>query len=176
MALKERHYLTSPSLIAKNPTPWATMYAARDWSSFVTSVSLDPETFDLLLVSFAKHYPVHHLSGSGGRPPKINSINEALSLVLHFYSAPCEGKTLCALFGMPPATLARTLHKAELALSAALKTLPTAGIRYPTKRQQREWGVLISRVEPLVRGVWGFLDGKNYPVKAPTAVDLQNAY
>ncbi|ETV87016.1 hypothetical protein H257_02027 [Aphanomyces astaci] len=98
MALKERHYLTSPSLIAKYPTPWTTIYATRDRSSFITSVSLDPETFVLLLVSFAKHY------------------------------------------------------------------------------QLREWGVLISRVEPLVRAVGGFLDGKNYPVKAPTAVDLQNTY
>ncbi|KAF0766532.1 hypothetical protein AaE_002915 [Aphanomyces astaci] len=77
---------------------------------------------------------------------------------------------------MPPATLARTLRKAEVALAQALKSLHDAEIRYPTKRQQRQWGVIVSRVEPLVRGVWGFLDGKNYRVKSPTAADLQNAY
>ncbi|RHZ13018.1 hypothetical protein DYB26_013200 [Aphanomyces astaci] len=77
---------------------------------------------------------------------------------------------------MAPATLARTLTKAERALAVALKSVPDSFIWYPSKQQQRRWAVMVNRVEPLVRGVWRFLDGKNYRVKAPTAPDLQNAY
>ncbi|EGZ24545.1 hypothetical protein PHYSODRAFT_479272, partial [Phytophthora sojae] len=29
--------------------------------------------------------------------------------------------------------------------------------------------------EPLVEGIWGFVDGKNYRVQEPTRADLQNA-
>ncbi|ETV82642.1 hypothetical protein H257_05217 [Aphanomyces astaci] len=69
----------------------------------------------------------------------------------------------------------RTLTKAERALAVALKSVLVCFIRYPSKPHQRGWAVMVNRDEPLVRGVWGFLDGKNYRVKAPTAPDLQNA-
>ncbi|ETV84881.1 hypothetical protein H257_02797 [Aphanomyces astaci] len=152
------------------------MYATRDRSTFIAAVSLDPDAFDELLVAFFMHYEFGHANGRGGRPPKCIQKHEAPSLLLHFYCAPCEGKTLCELFRMAPATLARTLTKAERALAVALKSVPDSFIWYPSKQQQRRWAVMVNRVEPLVRGVWSFLDGKNYHVKAPTAPDLQNAY
>ncbi|RHY24208.1 hypothetical protein DYB36_013615 [Aphanomyces astaci] len=77
---------------------------------------------------------------------------------------------------MAPGTLSRTLTKAERALAVVLKSVPDSFTRYPSKPQQRRWSVMVNRVEPLVRGVWVFLDGKNYRVKAPTASDLQNAF
>ncbi|RHZ09862.1 hypothetical protein DYB28_004354 [Aphanomyces astaci] len=93
------------------------MYATRDRSTFIAAVSLDPDAFDELLVAFSMHYEFGHAKGRGGRPPKCIQKHEALSLLLHFYCAPCEGKTLCELFRMAPATLARTLTKAERALA-----------------------------------------------------------
>ncbi|RLN98545.1 hypothetical protein DYB28_005871, partial [Aphanomyces astaci] len=100
------------------------MYATRDRSTFIAAVSLDPDAFDELLVAFSMHYEFRHAKGRGGRPPK------ALSLLLHFYCAPCEGKTLCELFRMAPATLARTLTKAERALVVVLKSVPDSFIRW----------------------------------------------
>ncbi|RHY02621.1 hypothetical protein DYB28_002355 [Aphanomyces astaci] len=106
------------------------MYATRDRSTFIAAVSLDPDAFDELLVAFSMHYEFGHAKGRGGRPPKCIQKHEALFLLLHFYCAPCEGKTLCELFRMAPATLARTLTKAERALAVALKSVPDSFIRW----------------------------------------------
>lgn len=79
------------------------------------------------------------------------------------------------LHGLPPAVLSRVLHRAEPALLAALKEIPDAAIKWPTKDQQREWAKLVAKKNPLVQGRWGFIDGKNYHVQKPTDIDCQNA-
>jgi hypothetical protein len=33
----------------------------------------------------------------------------------------------------------------------------------------------VEKKEPLLKGWWGFIDGKNYQVQKPTDIDLQNA-
>ena len=96
-------------------------------------------------------------------------------VLLHSYTAAGENKTLCELFGVPPATLSRVLNIASEALSQTLKGLPEASIRFPDKETQLRWAALTNAREPLVKGVWGFVDGKNYRVQEPTNSDLQNA-
>jgi hypothetical protein len=86
-----------------------------------------------------------------------------------------EQKHLCVLFGTPPGTLSRSLRKAEAALSAALSGWDYAAFKWPTKDQQREWGVMVAHRYPLITKRWGFVDGKNYPVQEPTNADTQNA-
>ncbi|ETV66441.1 hypothetical protein H257_17109 [Aphanomyces astaci] len=72
------------------------------------------------------HYEFGHAKGRGGRLPKCIQKHEALSLLLQFYCALFEGKTLCELFRMAPATLARTLTKASARLRPTL-----TGLRAP---------------------------------------------
>ncbi|KAF0715957.1 hypothetical protein As57867_003085, partial [Aphanomyces stellatus] len=80
------------------------------------------------------------------------------------------------MFGVPPATFSRTLAKAEAALRLALDDIKDAHVLFPSKRLQRQWACMANAREPVIHGVWGFLDGKNYRVRAPTPSDLQNAY
>lgn len=77
---------------------------------------------------------------------------------------------------MPPFTLSRVVAKAEKALSAALRELPDARITYSSKTQQLLWACKTQAEKPLMYGVWGFVDSKNYRVMASSSVDLQNAH
>jgi hypothetical protein len=98
-----------------------------------------------------------------------------LSLLLHKYASRSDLKSLCELFGSPPATTSRTLRKAEEALEKTLAAMPDAAIRWPTAAEQLEWGALVQEREPIISKKFGFIDGKNYRVQQPTDTDLQNA-
>src|SRR5438874_1942118 len=85
-----------------------------------------------------------------------------------------EAKTLCELFGIPSSTLSRILQNAETALEQCLRDIPEAKITWPSYTEQQEWAIWVERKEPLLKGRWGFVDGKNYKVQKPTNSDLQN--
>jgi hypothetical protein len=46
---------------------------------------------------------------------------------------------------------------------------------WPTLEQQKLFGELVERKNSLVKGRWGFIDGKNYRVQKPSDAELQNA-
>ncbi|ETO63233.1 hypothetical protein F444_19048 [Phytophthora nicotianae P1976] len=176
MMVRERNYLTRDALISPLQSPWHVMYAGRADGSFVATVSIPPRAFDELLKVFSRYYVVASGLGRRGRPPALVVKHAALACVLHYYTAAVEAKTLCELFGIPPATLSRVLKKAGAALDAALSELLDAQVRFPSKQQQRQWSRQVQAKKPLLEGVWGFVDGKNYRVQSPTDADLQNAH
>ncbi|RLO04312.1 hypothetical protein DYB28_005117 [Aphanomyces astaci] len=151
------------------------IYTARIPSAYIATVSIAPNDFDDVLREFSKHYQIKSGFGKAGRPPKLPFKHQALALVLHFYTATCEPKTLCEVFGIPPSTLSATLAMAKLAIAKALRSLRDAQVRYPSKQLQREWAIKVRARESLVRGMCVFLDGKNYKVRKPSSADLQNA-
>ncbi|GMF21919.1 unnamed protein product [Phytophthora lilii] len=175
-SIKERNYLTVASLQDPMKSAWQRLYDGGLPGSFVAAVSLPPASFELLLIEFSKFYKLKWRPGQRGRPPKLPFLHAVLGCVLHYYTAAVELKTLCEIFGVPPATLSNILTNAEVALEQALLSLPDAAIRYPTKKTQLEWAATVQAREPLVAGVWGFVDGKNYRVQEPTDIDLQNAH
>ncbi|ETV90193.1 hypothetical protein H310_14975 [Aphanomyces invadans] len=104
------------------------MYAAKDEPSFLVTVSLTPDAFEDLLTQFKHSYVVLSHPFRGGRPPRIPHKHAVLAMVLHFYTAALESKTLQKLFGLSATTFSRVLHKAEEALSVALKAMKDARI------------------------------------------------
>ncbi|KAH9105406.1 hypothetical protein AeMF1_018757 [Aphanomyces euteiches] len=96
-------------------------------------------------------------------------------MVLHFYTAAVEPKTLQELFAVAPSTFSRVLAKAEEALDLSLSRMHDAQVRWPNKRVQQRWSRLTNAKEPLVEGVFAFVDGKNYRVQSPSNKDLRNA-
>ncbi|KAE9220413.1 hypothetical protein PF004_g13339 [Phytophthora fragariae] len=175
-SIKERNYLTVASLQDPASSAWQRLYDGGLPGSFVAAVSLPPASFELLLAEFSKFYKVKWRPGQRGRPPKLPYLHAVLGCVLHFYTAAVEMKILCEIFGVPPATLSNVLANAEAALELALASLPDAAIRYPTKKTQLEWAAAVHAREPLVTGVWGLSTEKNYQVREPTDVDLQNTH
>ncbi|RLN99857.1 hypothetical protein DYB28_003947 [Aphanomyces astaci] len=176
-ALRERNAIESVALqLDQTDTAWYTMYRSRHIPSFLTTVSLTPDAFDDLLHVFATEYTVLSGPGRRGRPPRIPHKHAVLAMVLHYYTAAVEHKTLQELFDVPPSTFARVLAKAEEALERTLIRIPQASVQWPSIRVQQEWPRLTNEREPLVEGVFSFVDGKNYHVQAPSSADLQNAH
>ena len=148
---RERNYLTTNALIDPSESPWFTLYHSRDRRSIIKFISIDPDSFDLLLSKFDKHYIVRSGPGKRGRPCRIMDKHTVLGCLLHFYTAEVRSKTLCKLFGVPPATLSRVLGFAEIALSHALKELHDARIMWPSFAEQRAWASLCQSKEPLIK-------------------------
>ncbi|DAZ92621.1 TPA: hypothetical protein N0F65_006283 [Lagenidium giganteum] len=175
--LRERNYVRSNALPTDQlDAACYTTYASRDPSTFIALVAIPPDDFDELLQVFDRHYIIKSGPGKHGGPPRIVHKHCVLALVLCFYANASEAKTLCELFAIPPATLARALHKVEVALADALGETPDAAIRWPTKALQAKWAAATHLREPLVEGVSAFVDGKNLRVQQPSSIDLQNAY
>ncbi|KAF0723448.1 hypothetical protein AaE_009872 [Aphanomyces astaci] len=160
-SLRERNYVRTVSLVTyQEDTPWYTMYATRDSPSFISTVSLTPYAFDILLTQFKKHYVVKSLPYRSGRPPRIPHKHAVLAMILHFYTAAVEAKTLQELFGLS---------------QRSQDGMRDARISWPTKATQALWARKTQEREPLVSGVLAFVDGKNFGVQVPTNTDLQNA-
>ncbi|KAG6948915.1 hypothetical protein JG688_00014871 [Phytophthora aleatoria] len=87
------------------------MYASRDRGSFIAVVSIDPDSFDYLREAFSRCYTVKSGMGKRGRPPKFIFKHAVLACLLHFCMAAVESKTLCELFGVPPATLSHVANR-----------------------------------------------------------------
>jgi hypothetical protein len=134
---------------------------------------LSRDAFNKLHSRFKVHYG-GQFNRKGGRPERVHS-TQALGCILQFYTDTMSYKSLCLLHGLTPSTLSRVITRAEKALYAALKKEPDAQIRWPTKIEQQSWAKMVERKNPLVKGRWGFIDGKNYQVQKPSDIDTQNA-
>ncbi|ETV74671.1 hypothetical protein H257_10795 [Aphanomyces astaci] len=77
-SLRERNYVRTVSLVTyQEDTPLYTMYATRDSPSFISTVSLTPDAFDILVTQFKKHYVVKSLPYRSGRPPRFQMFRPA---------------------------------------------------------------------------------------------------
>jgi hypothetical protein len=161
--IRQRDYVTTQCLNSPELSPWQKLYDDGSDSNFIALVSIDRVAFADLLQVFAKHYRTRWSPGRKGRPPRLIHKHQVLGLILHFYTdASAQGKALTLVFGVPPSTLSRTLRKAEAALALALLEMPDCQFRWPTLEQQKEWGECVEAKYPIIKGRWGFIDGKNY--------------
>jgi hypothetical protein len=118
---------------------------------FINLTSYDRTSFEKLLNVFKRYYDFSWRSKNVGRPGALKTKHEVLGLILMFYTATIEYKSLCGHFGIPPPTLSRTLRKAEAALLLTLKRIPEALIVWPSMDLQRFWSALVTRKEPLLK-------------------------
>lgn len=175
MTIKSRHFLHSDALLQSVvQAPWYVMYRNGSDSDFVPAISLTRDSFERLLLSFKLFYVFHSGPGMKGRPPRVKDHHCVLSLLLHTYCSPAENKTWSEMFGISPATLSRTLVKAENALLSTLNSMPEARVEWPSLNDQIRMGLAVEAKEPLIKGRWGFIDGKNYAVQEPSDCYVQN--
>jgi hypothetical protein len=177
LTLRERNYVTCDCLRKPSASSWNKLYAEGNDKNFIAVTSLHRRAFHQLLVLFAPHYEASGKwqPGGNGRPRKLVESHAVLGLLLSFYCDSCGMKSLCLQFGLPPSTACRTLEKAEVCLLACLRQSPMAKVYWPTLEEQRHMGLLVERKNSLIKGRWGFIDGKNYKVQKPSCSDLQNA-
>ena len=173
--LRPRHYLTRSCLLSYDNIEWHKLFRDGSDVNLINVISLTRIAFEYLLPHFSRYYIIKAGNDRRGRRPALQHKSTVLALLLSFYCDECGHKTLCRLFGIPPATLSRTLKKAEIALQKALRVIPEAAILWPSLDQQREWAQKVKDKNILIEGRWGFIDGKNYRVQKPSASDIQNA-
>jgi hypothetical protein len=173
--LRTRNYISTAGLREPLQSSGQHLYVHGTDGDYLSVMGIDRDTFKHLFDHFSDFYVVSSGPGRSGRPPKLSSKGTVLACLLHFYAGTMELKTLCELFGVPPATLSRIVHNAEVALEECLRVIPEAKITWPSFAEQHEWAARVERKEPLLKGRWGFVDGKNYRVQKPTNADLQNA-
>jgi hypothetical protein len=143
--IRTRNYVTNDCICNPNESAWIQLYRNGIDENFINLTSLDRASFNQLLKKFAKYYKIKSGVGKKGRPRKLVMLHQVLGLILQFYSASIECKNLCQIFGIAPATLCRTLKKAETALLQTLLNESTASVRWPTLDEQRDWANLISQ-------------------------------
>src|SRR5690349_4302176 len=49
MTIQSRHYFMTDALCHPDDSPWHDLYASRDVGSFISVLSIDPDSFDYLL-------------------------------------------------------------------------------------------------------------------------------
>jgi hypothetical protein len=142
--------------------------------SLINIIGFDRKAFEFFF--FERCYVVNSGPGKKGRPRKFLDKKSVLAMILHFYCSETEYKTLCEIFSVPPATLSRTLQQAEKALLKCLNLIPEAVIKWPSKEEQILFASWVEQKYPLLKGRWGFIDGKNFKIKKPSASEIQNAF
>ncbi|KAI8839863.1 hypothetical protein BC829DRAFT_447093 [Chytridium lagenaria] len=151
-----QNFLSDPcsSLPPAYQSPILTILRDGDDGTFLSVMGLNRSGFNNLLAYFSPEYEVR--SGPGCVEGQLAS---ALALVLHFYRTQAKERTLCELFCIPPATLSRTLRKAEMSLSLALQKVNGARIVWPSLSQQRDWAIAVEQHDPLMRFILFGADG-----------------
>jgi len=176
MVIRERNFLHSNALLPTvTLSPWYILYNNGSDSDFINITTLTRAGFQNLLTEFNKNYIVKAKPGRPGRPPRVKDNHCVLAILLHFLGSQADSKTWQEMFGVAPATLDRLVWKGFNALKKSLDNLPEADIKWPSVQEQIILADKVAAKEPLIRGRWGFIDGKNYRVQEPNNSLKQNA-
>ena len=146
-------------------SPWYKLYATGTDEELIGVISLNRFGFELLLSEFKKHYKIKSGPGKRGRPRRVRDFHCVLAIILHSFCSPAESKTWQEFFGVVPSTLSRLIIAGRKALEKSLDNLPEAAIRWPSLQEQITMALKVQRKESVIRGRWGFIDGKNYRVQ-----------
>ena len=100
-----------------------------------------------------------------------------LALVLCYLTTPQRQKSLCLLFGLVPATLSSAIWTGLGAMRLMMEAdKETWAIRWPSPATMKNMAAAVHAREPLLKGVFGFVDGLNLRIYQPADLNEQNAY
>jgi len=169
-----RTYLTRDYLAGnpRNSSPWTHLRNIGNDCAFITTMGIDVQTFESLLVPFESLWNSSPISRSDVNPygaPQLarRSLDAAggLALLLHWMSSTMAGCSLQQIFSITPAVCARDLQYARETLLSVLKSLQISRISWPsTAAKCQQYSSLIETRFPLLTKCFGFIDGLNLPV------------
>jgi hypothetical protein len=171
---RRRHYLQR---IHVGPTPsssWRITLNSPDDTGLLNVTGLTRAAFEDLHAAFAPHWQQQRRRRQL-HARQLRSI-DVLGLVLHWVQSTMRAKTLCQVFATPPATVSRLLRSGMHSLRLVLSQLPEAAIRWPAPAQMREFADAITRYEPGLHDIFGFVDGVYFQCTSPDDINTQNAY
>ncbi|KAF7783289.1 hypothetical protein Agabi119p4_2665 [Agaricus bisporus var. burnettii] len=171
---RNRQYLLRADLLP-NPrldTPWQALYNHQNKRGFVTTMGLDPDTFQIVLDSGFRDLwdstPIPRSDTNSGGSPRLSrrSLDAAgaLGLILHYLSSPMLEVSLCEIFALIPATVSRYIQISLSLLLQTLRRMPQSRVCYLTGSEFQEQNDLIVVRHPRLTGAFGSMDGLNLPV------------
>jgi len=142
---------------------------------FMSFIGVSYRCFDRLLKKFSPIYrppPVNPFKA--GRPPRILP-HQALAVLLMFYCSTADTKFLGLVHNLTTRRVNDIIARSEPILHRVLCHLPDAVIEWPSLQSQREAAANVLSRFPLVRGRFGFVDGKNLGVLQSSDIEKQNS-
>jgi hypothetical protein len=143
---------------------------STDGRGLLNCTGFDRPTFAHLLSLFSPLWMTMH-----SRCQQLRAV-DVLGLVLQFLNSNSRQKTLCQVFGLPPATLCRHLRGGLAVLLAAVRRDHHSRISWPTASEMQHLSGLMNNYAPALTNVFGFVDGVYFPCHDPPDSDSQNAY
>lgn len=168
-SIRNRQYLTAKSLVGYERSAWKHLYQNGDDKAFLNTMGVTRAVF---------HYILEGTHDKLSCPRKRSRLDPQgiLGLVLHYLNSVMGQKSLCLIFGIPPATLCRNLHFGLAVLEEFLKLDTQARVEFPTPEEFDNFSEQMARRHPKLRNVVGFLDGTTFRVQEPGHPGKQAQY
>ncbi|CAD6947117.1 unnamed protein product [Tilletia laevis] len=152
----------------------ARVLRTKDDMAFIAAFGFDVDTFRDLLSRFRTHLPA---PPRHPRRPRLLTPELHLALVLSYLTTPQRQKSIALLFGITPSVVSRAIWVGLGAMKTMMsKDKDTWAIRWPTPETMGDMAAAVRAREPLLKHVFGFVDGLNLRIYQPGDVDEQNAY
>ena len=169
-----RTYLTREDLAGHpcHSSPWTHLRNVGNDRAFITTMGVDVQTFESLLVPFeliwsSSTIPRSDVNPNGAPQFARRSLDAAggLALLLHWMSSTMAGCSLQQIFSITPAVCVRDLQYARECLLSVLRSLQISRISWPSTAAKCQcYSSLIESRFPLLTKCFGFIDGLNLPV------------
>jgi len=101
---------------------------------------------------------------------------DGLAMVLHYLCHGATAMTSAFAFGLPPATRSKYLGFGLRCLSCALKALPDAAVRWPSKEYMGELAGMVTQRDQRLQGPFAALDGSLFAIPRSGNQIEQRAY
>ena len=110
-----------------------------------------------------------------GRPWSL-PLDGHLGVLLCYLGSQMNLKWLCLIFGITPSACSRILNYILRATVKRLRHHPLARVKFPDEEKKQQFAEMISKREPTVTNVIGFMDGVSFTTECTDERVEQNAY
>ena len=176
-SMRDRHYLTRSAILLPKLSPWRHLLRHGDDISFLELTGMSRPCFMLLYKEIQKLGPIRNrLRRRRAGRPKMLTLKDEIGLLLFFLTSHLKTKHLCLMFGVVPTVCNDTIRRMLFHVIAALEHHPSARIKFPSEVEMRRLAELVTKREPTVRDVMGFLDGCHFKICCSSDDVEQNKY
>jgi hypothetical protein len=195
--VRSRAFVKKSALLdpASEITPLIRLLEQGDDMAYIRYFSLDRTNFDELHGLFAAKEAQRMAAkrkSKAGRRPCLDSRGR-LAFCLYYLVSPCQQQDMFLTFGLPPATMSRTLWTSLRVLDRFLNPTracvlsrahpscsvlcqhPDAAIQWPSPEQIKYYNRMMAAREPVAAayGAWATVDGLNLDVEEPFGCQIK---
>jgi hypothetical protein len=164
-SIRNRHYITKEVLPKTSESAWKSLFAKGHDKAFLETMGVTRALFNYILDAMREL-----------RKGRVLSREAKLGLVLHYLNSTMKCKTLCQVFACAPTTLQRCLMESIVELLRALQEVPEGRVGFPSQAEAKLFAQQITKREPRLKNVFGFVDGVSFPLEEPANQMEQSRY